>query len=155
MTITLRVESAHSAAVTSLIAAAQDELDRRYGPDTDTTSLRVDQLDDPAGCFVVARVDEHLAGGVGVRTIDPAQRIGEVKRLWVRPDLRGQGVATALMRRIEDESRARGLVTLFLETGHAQPEAHAFYVSTGWERVAAFPPGAHCHPQATKFRKDL
>jgi len=96
------------------------------------------------------------AGGVGVRPIgDPAQRLGEVKRLWVRPDLRRGGVATDLMSAIETRARQLGYERLYLETGPAQPEALALYVTTGWTPVDEFPPGAFAHRDSHRFTKAL
>ena len=87
----------------ALVFAALDELDRRYGNDSDRAHLDWSELTGPRGSFVVARVDGHLAGGVGLRSIlDPADARAEIKRLWVRPDLRRAGVAGALMAGIED-----------------------------------------------------
>ena len=66
----------------------------------------------------MARWDAHLAGGVGLRSIsDPAQHLGEIKRLLVRPDLRRRGVVAALMTAVEDYARSTGYRELYLETG--------------------------------------
>ena len=154
--LTIDVESIHSSGALSLLYAAQDELRRRYSHDDDAPSLSNDELAPPGGVFLVARWDEHLAGGVGLRSIgDPAQHVGEVKRLWVRPDLRRHGVAAALMNAVEEYARSTQYHQLYLETGWAQPEAQAFYPRTGWTSVADFPPGATCHPNSYRFFKVL
>ena len=155
-TLTIHVESIHSSGALSLLYAAQDELRRRYGHEDDAPSLLNDELAPPQGVFLVARWDMHLAGGVGLRSIsDPAHHRGEIKRLWVRPDLRRRGVAAALMTAIEDHARSTGYRQLYLETGWAQPEAQALYPRTGWTSVAAFPPDAPCHPNSYRFFKML
>jgi hypothetical protein len=46
-------------------------------------------------------------------------------------------------------------VTLFLETGPAQPEAQSLYESTGWTNIERYPPGALSHPGAHRFSKVL
>ena len=140
----------------SLIYAAVDELERRYGAADDAAHLDYDELGPPRGLFLVARDDGYLAGGVGVRPIgEPSAMCGEVKRLWVRPDLRRHGVAKALMDAAVDRARAIGYRRLYLETGPAQPEAQAFYPRIGWEPVAEFPPGAYTHPGASRFALSL
>ena len=149
-------ESADSAGARSLIAAAQDELNRRYGPNADSEHLEMAELEPPRGSFVVAREDGQLAGGVGVRSIGAEElRLGEVKRLWVRPDLRGSGVAAILMERVCDVAAGLGMVRLYLETGPAQPEAEAFYRKIGWEQVGRFPDGIFSYPLGIKFTRDL
>ena len=72
----------------------------------------------------VARDGDGTAIGCGaLRRI--ADGIGELKRMYVVPAARGQGVAKALLAALEDEARRRGWGTLRLETGPRQPEAIA------------------------------
>ena len=155
MPLTLDVDDITTPGAQSLIFAARDELDRRYGVGADA-EMPDSELAAPGGLFVVARLDSHLAGGVGVRTIvAPGSGIGEIKRLWVRPDLRRSGVAAALMAHVERAAADAGFVELYLETGPRQPEAQAFYARIGWTPVTAFPPGAHAYPDGIKFYRDL
>jgi GNAT superfamily N-acetyltransferase len=145
-------EDVASAGARSLIAAAQDELNRRYGPGADAEHLEMDELTPPRGAFVVAREDRHLAGGVGVRPIGATElHLGEVKRLWVRPDLRGSGVAALLMDEVAKVAAGLGMVRLYLETGPAQPEAERFYRKIGWDEVERFPDGVFSYPLGIKF----
>ena len=140
----------------SVYHASIDELTRRYGASEEDQHLHVEELMAPLGVFLVARQDGHPVGGVGLRPIsDPALRIGEVKRLWVRPDLRRLGLGLSLMGRIEERARQLGYRQLYLESGYAQPEALALYRSNGWTSVEEYPPGAHSYPVANRFRKDL
>ena len=139
-----------------ILFAALDELDRRYDDHDDSPTLVLDDMAPPLGLFLVARLDGHPAGGVGLRPIgDPALRAGEIKRLWVRPDLRRDGVAAALMDRAEQRARHLGYHQLFLETGPRQPEAMAFYAKNDWLGDATYPPGAFSHPGASRFTKLL
>ena len=149
-------ESIETSGALSIFHAAVDELARRYGPGADDRAEMLSQLQEPEGFFLVARVATHLAGGVGLRPIgEPSRRLGEVKRLWVRPDLRRQGVAEALMTAVVDEARRGGFREVYLETGDRQPEAHALYVKTGWTAIDEFPDGAYSHPGAYRFKKVL
>jgi putative acetyltransferase len=153
--ITIKEESIDSSGALSVVYAATDELIRRYGGQGDE-HLTFDDLRSPNGFFLVARIEGHLVGGVGVRSIsEPSQHVGEVKRLWVRPDLRRGGIAKSLMNEIEIHAKQKGYARLFLETGPAQPEAIAFYEATGWLSVSEFPPDAFSHPIASRFVKDL
>ena len=154
--ITVTAESIDSNGALAILYAASDELQQRYGGGGDNAHLNVDELRPPLGLFLVARRERHLVGGVGLRPIcDPTLHYAEVKRLWVRPDLRREGIALTLMNEIETSARELGNVTLFLETGPAQPEALSLYESTGWTEVVQYPPGAFSHPIAHRFKKDL
>ncbi len=148
-------ESITTSGALSVLHAADDELRRRYG-DGDDQHLRVDELAEPLGLFLVARVNGDIAGGIGLRSIgDPALHLGEIKRLWVRPDLRRGGIAVSLMNEIETRARSLGYQRLYLETGPKQPEAVALYASIGWDRVQEYPVGVFCHPMSHRFTRLL
>lgn len=154
--ITLRPESVDTSGALAIVHAASDELVQRYGGEGDNKHLNVDDLRPPSGLFLVARHEHHLVGGVGLRSIvEPDLHIGEVKRLWVRPDLRREGIGLALMNEVENLAKELGFVTLFLETGPAQPEALALYRSNGWTEIEHYPDGVFSHPPAHRFQKDL
>jgi GNAT superfamily N-acetyltransferase len=156
LSVTVADESIDTSGALAIVHAASDELQQRYGGDGDNAHLDLDELRPPDGLFLVARQGRDLVGGVGLRSIcAPALHYAEVKRLWVRPDLRRDGIGLTLMREIERRAKERGSVTLFLETGPAQPEALALYASNGWTKIVRYPDGAFSHPQAHKFKKDL
>lgn len=140
----------------SVYHASIDELNRRYGGSEEDQHLHIEELMAPLGVFLVARQDGHPVGGVGLRPIsDPDLNIGEIKRLWVRPDLRRRGLGLQLMQQIEARARQLGYRQLYLESGYAQPEALELYRSKDWITVAEYPPGAHSYPLANRFKKDL
>jgi GNAT superfamily N-acetyltransferase len=140
----------------SVYYAALDELNRRYGGSDEDKHVSLEELLPPRGLFLVARVDEHLVGGVGLRPIsDPDLEVGEVKRLWVRPDCRRLGYGIALMNEIEERARQLHYRRLYLESGYAQPEALELYRGSGWETVEEYPPGAFSYPIANRFTKLL
>ncbi|MBW4078906.1 MAG: GNAT family N-acetyltransferase [Acidobacteria bacterium] len=154
--IDIREESITSPGALSVVLAATDELNRRYGSVDDDMATHLDELGPPLGCYLVARENGHLAGGVGLRAIGQRElAAGEVKRLWVRPDLRRSGFAKLLMDALETKARELGYRVLFLETGDGQPEALRFYPKHGWQRVENFPAGAFTHHLATRFNKQL
>ena len=62
----------------------------------------------------------------------------EVKRMYVRDAARRQGVAGALLARLEAEARHAGLSRLRLETGESQIAAMRLYTRAGFRRCAAF-----------------
>ena len=155
--LTINDESIDSSGALSVYYGAVDELRRRYGGgDDESVDLRIAELRPQNGLFLVARLNGNPVGGVGVRRIgEPSDQLGEIKRLWVRDDLRRHGVARALMDEIERRSRALGYGRLYLETGYAQPEALSFYATIDWTPVEEFPPGVFAHHQSSRFTKAL
>jgi putative acetyltransferase len=156
LALTIENEPITTSGALSVMYAADDELNRRYGGDGDGPHLHVDELAGPLGLFLVARVQGDIAGGIGLRSIgEQALHFGEIKRLWVRPDLRRGGIAVSLMDEIEIRARTLGYLRLYLETGPRQPEAVALYASIGWDRIENYPEGIFCHPMSHRFTKLL
>lgn len=90
----------------------------------------------PDGAFLVAWSDDLPIGCVSLRPLEPGT--GEIKRLWVHPMARGQGLARRLMRAIEDRARDMGLTRLQLDTNTGLPEAVALYRREGWTDIAPY-----------------
>ena len=61
----------------------------------------------------------------------------DVKKLLVHRAARRQGVGEALMRRLEQEARARGRTVLVLDT--ASGDAERLYTREGWQRLGVIP----------------
>jgi GNAT superfamily N-acetyltransferase len=139
-----------------VVAQAEAELVVRYGSLTaNELGLAGSTFDPPSGAFLVARAAGRVEpiGGVGVRGV----RVGtaEVRRLWVDPAWRGQGVARALMAALEDAARGLGFIELELGTGDRQPEAVALYASTGWRQPIVDAEGRPLPTRIIRFTKSL
>jgi len=108
--------------------------------------LSVEKVFRPGIAFFVARVDGAAVGCGGVSFEE--EGLAELKRMYVRPAFRGRGVARALVGRLEDEARARGVSRVTLETGDAQVDAMRLYERAGYARCGAFGAYARMEPGA-------
>ena len=63
---------------------------------------------------------------------------GEVKRLYVRPEYRGNGIATALVERIIEDARNIGYKELYLDTLPELESAVRLYKSFGFEETGQY-----------------
>jgi len=72
-------------------------------------------------------------GCAGMKAV--GEREMEVKRVFVLPEYRGQGVSKALMREIEQWARELGSAALMLETGKKQIAAIALYQKLGYSII--------------------
>ncbi len=80
--------------------------------------LTVEQMAEPAVTLFVARDKAGRAVGMGALK-DHGGGVGEVKRMFTLPEVRGQRVGALLLREIEELARGRGIGLLVLETGEA------------------------------------
>jgi len=86
--------------------------------------------------FAVARNTEGHAIGCGAVVLKPT--FGELKRMFVRPQHRGHGIAKALLAFLEAEAVTAECRLLMLETGISQPEALGLYARSGYARCGPF-----------------
>jgi Acetyltransferases len=137
----VRIESValSEPAAGALIAELDAELRARY-PEDGACHFRLD-ADDVApgrGVFLVAVDDatEEPLGCGAVRVIEPG--VGEIKRMYVRPQARGHGIATALLDALEAEASALLVDRVVLETGDRQDEALGLYKRAGYTEIPCF-----------------
>jgi putative acetyltransferase len=128
-------ESPDQPDVIALIADLDAYQDTLYPPESRHT-VDLASLKRPDVLFAVARDSEGLAIGCGAIVLYP--EFGELKRMYVSPGGRGQGVAKKLMALLESRAADVGCKLLKLETGPYQHEALALYASTGYERRGPF-----------------
>lgn len=120
--------------------AQQAELSARYG-DSGTPEPPAEHV---AVTLVVA-VDGEAVGCGSLRDLggaagDPGfgPGTGEVKRVYVAPGARGQGLARTLVHALESRAAGLGWTRLVLEAGLQQPEALGLYLSLGYRPVARY-----------------
>ena len=90
----------------------------------------------PAGRLLLAGVGEHPAGCVALRPIET--HFCEMKRLYVRPAFRGQGVGRALADSTITAAAEIGYQRMRLDTLATMREAIGLYESLGFRRIPAY-----------------
>ena len=98
--------------------------------------IAIDALMQPAVVFAVARDTNAHAIGCGAVVMNGDW--AELKRMYVPPRFRGQGVAQAVLAFLEMRAAERGAGIVRLETGNLQPEALRFYERAGYTRRGPF-----------------
>lgn len=63
--------------------------------------------------------------------------VGEIKRMYTRPEWRGRNIGGQIVDEIEALARKEGLSELVLETGDRHPAAWRVYERSGFERCGA------------------
>ena len=128
-------ESPDQPEVIALIAELDAYQDTLYPPES-RHALDLASLKQPNVLFAVARDNTGQAIGCGAIVLRPG--FGELKRMYVAPRGRGQGVAKKLLALLESQAIGSGCMLLKLETGPYQHEALALYASAGYERRGPF-----------------
>jgi putative acetyltransferase len=86
--------------------------------------------------YLLAWQDGRAVGCGALRRRD--MLTGEIKRMFVTRAARRDGIARALLARLEHEAATQGYRSLVLETGARQLPAIALYSSCGWRRIPAY-----------------
>ena len=90
----------------------------------------------PLGRMLVAYIGDEAVGVGALKPVGPAT--GEIKRMYVRPAARGQGVGRAILERLIADAWADGHVVLRLESLDFMKEAHVLYRSLGFADTPLF-----------------
>ncbi len=128
MSVSITQERPDSPAASALIAELDDLLNGLY-PSESRHGYSVDKLLRQGVAFFVVWVDGNPAGCGGVQIF--GTEYGELKRMYVRPEFRGQGLGKKLVEHLSKYVRQQGISKLRLETGIHQAEAIGLYEKSG------------------------
>lgn len=87
---------------------------------------------------VVAYENETPVGCGAIKEFEP--QVMEVKRMFVPPAKRGQGIASAVLQELEKWAAEMNYKKCILETGERQTEAVALYKKRGYQSIAKYGP---------------
>lgn len=145
------IESPDQTDVIALIAELDAYQDTLYPPES-RYSLDLASLKKSNVRFAVARDGSGQAVGCGAVVL--YESYGELKRMYVRPQNRGQGVARAVLSLLEQAAGQAGCTSFRLETGPYSADALAFYARGGYVPCARY--GDYKDdPLSVFMRKDL
>jgi putative acetyltransferase len=100
----------------------------------------------PRGALFVAEEDGHLLGTIGLRPLEEQAclagafdaKAAEMKRLFVRPDARGRGLAKQLIAVALAEARRLEYSEIRLDTLPMMGDAQSLYASLGFHDIAPY-----------------
>lgn len=117
-------------------------------PQGNTSPADAESVDDyraPAGVFLLARDGDTVVGCGAVRRLEAG--VGEVKRMWIDPDVRGLGLGRRVLAALEGAARERGYDRLRLDTHEVLLEAIRLYEGQGYRQIGRY----HDSPDPTHF----
>ena len=136
--------------VASLRAQMAREMDALYGRPRHAV---VAETIDPASVVSTVLVLDDGAP-VATAALRRLRRDVEVKRMFVVPSARGQGIAGLLLDTMEEQARALRAPRILLHTGERQAAALALYRRRGYVDVDVFAPYLDV-PESVCLSKDL
>jgi GNAT superfamily N-acetyltransferase len=151
MSLQVRAEALDGSAGAALNDRVQLEYVERYGG-PDSTPVDATEFAPPTGGFLVGYLGGVPVAMGGVRRHEPG--VVEIKRMYVVPEVRGQGLSRAMLAALEDLARELGAHRVVLETGSKQPEAVRLYETSGYQQIDGF--GHYrCQPLSLSYGKSL
>jgi GNAT superfamily N-acetyltransferase len=145
----IKVESPYSPEAVDLFERLWAELGEMYG-DKGPCRFRPEHVDHPGGVFVIAWRNGEAIGCGAIRPLEHG--VAELKRMYVRPEVRRMGVAREILATLERKAAELEYTSIRLETGDVQPEAVALYMSEGYASIECY--GEHkADPRSRCFEK--
>jgi len=135
MTTTITAERPDTADAMLLISELEAHLDPLY-PRTSRHGYSVEKLVQQQVAFFVTRRDEAVAGCGGIELF--GNEYGEIKRMYVRPQFRGLGLAKLMLEHLAAYAQTHDVHLLRLETGVRQKEAITLYERMGFQPIPPF-----------------
>jgi putative acetyltransferase len=138
LAVTVRVESPIQDDVRELVALLNEHL-LPLSPIEFQFKMTVEQMaGDDTTVFIAREADGRAVGCGALKLADDG--LAEVKRMYTRPEVRGQRVGSLLLEAITDLARRKGVKTLMLETGEGPGFEGAFrlYERSGFTQRGAF-----------------
>ena len=106
----------------------------------------------PRGELLLAKRGDHVLGCIALKPLEPP-RVAEIKRLFVRPQARGKGVAKALVQAVIATAKRLGYDEIKLDTLPEMEGAIAIYKAGGFVPIPAY--GSHPYPGLVTLGKRL
>jgi GNAT superfamily N-acetyltransferase len=88
----------------------------------------------PRGRFLVALDDERVIGCVALKPLSATD--AELKRMYVKPEYRGQRIGLRLVEALIAAAREAGFTKVVLDSHYKMSQAHRVYQGTGFRVIA-------------------
>lgn len=116
-----------------MVLSAKNALGKIPSINPDLLDVKTNYLD-KGDMFWIALNGARVIGCVGYETINPSE--ARVHRLYIKPELRRQGVGSALMQTLEKYIRGKGYTKISIHTGDEKYwESKLFYKAKGFVEV--------------------
>ena len=121
---------------------ANGKVEQNFGVSFDIAAMleedmnNLDKFMSPKGCLSLGYGEDRPIGIACLKTLSGT--IGEVKRMYVRPEARNQGLGRALLYRLLEEARQIGYELIRLDSARFMTETHELYRTSGFREIEAY-----------------
>jgi N-acetylglutamate synthase-like GNAT family acetyltransferase len=99
--------------------------------------MNLPQFASPLGRLILTEYNGVAAGCAGLRKI--GKDVGEIKRMYIRPEYCRKGIGKALVQAIISEAQQIGYSQLRLDGAPFAKVAQVLYQSVGFQRIQPYP----------------
>lgn len=132
-----RILTIDDPAIHALVAQSDEYLSALYPPESNHAEP-IDALVAKGSAFFAGYVNGQLAACGAVKLMKDDVAYGEIKRVFVDPAQRSNGLASAMMQKLEAYLVGEEIMTSRLEAGPLQPEALRLYQKLGYVERGPF-----------------
>jgi GNAT superfamily N-acetyltransferase len=141
------------AEATRLLRAMEEEVESLYQDregSIHAIGASAREMSPPSGALLAVRAGARPIGCGALKRLDA--ETCELKRMYLKPEWRGRGLARLLLEALEAHARGLGYRRARLDTGDRQPAARRLYLSAGYREI----PDYNGNPLARHwFERDL
>lgn len=121
---------------------ANAKVEENFGVSFDIASMLEEDMNTlgkfmpPTGRLLLAYLEDQPMGIACLKAL--TGRLGEVKRMYVRPEGRNQGLGRALLDQLLEEACQIGYERVRLDSARFMTEAHQLYRTSGFREIEAY-----------------
>ena len=136
----------------SAITQFLNEMVERVGADVLEIDVEQEAREDSGKNFFIVALDDrdNVVGCGSLRQFEP--KVGQIRRMWVNPVLRGHGIGRRLLSALEGAGAVAGFEFIRLEVYEALTEALLLFETSGYVQVD---PWEESPPDLKAYQKQL
>lgn len=121
---------------------ANKKVEENFGVSFDIAAMLEDDMNTldkfmpPKGRLLLGYIDAQPMGIACLKTLTDS--IGEIKRMYVRPQARNRGLGRRLLNQLLEEARQIGYERVRLDSARFMAEAHQLYRTSGFREIEAY-----------------
>jgi len=121
---------------------ANTKVEEKFGVSFDIAAMLEDDMNTldkfmpPKGRLLLGYADDEPRGVASLKAL--TESIGEVKRMYVRPQARNRGLGRALLAQLLEDARLAGYTLVRLDSDRFMNEAHQLYRNIGFREIEAY-----------------